>query len=83
MLNGFGRLMENIFRKDSPRFYGYIYENWKEKMKNHLLCMCLGYWLLTKSEKTIVKEDNIEECSEAERDLFMCNMRAKEAFLIE
>lgn len=57
------------------------HDGWKEKMKNHLLCMGLGYWILTKSEKTIVEEGKLEECSEAERDLFMCNMRAREALL--
>ena len=74
--------MVNHFRKDSPRFDGDDYDFWKEKMKTHLLCMGLGYQLLRKSEKTIVKEKKIEECSEAERDLFMCNMRAIEALLL-
>lgn len=35
---------------------------------------------MIKSEKKIVKEE-LEECSEVERDLFMCNMRAREALL--
>ena len=43
--------------------------------------MGLGYWLLTKENKIIVKEGNLEEYNEGERDLFMCNMRAKEALL--
>ena len=71
-----------FFRKDSPRFDGANYETWKEKMKTHLLCMGSGYWILTKSEKTIVEEGKIEECSKAKRDLFMCNMRVREALLL-
>ena len=74
--------MVNLFREDSPRFDGTNYDSWKEKMMNNLLCMCLSYWILTKSEKTIVEEGNLEECSEVERDLFMCNMRAREALLL-
>ena len=54
--NGFGRSMENMFRKDSPRFDGANYDSWKEKMKTHLLCMGPRYWLLTKAKKAIVEE---------------------------
>ena len=74
--------MENIFRKDSPRFDGVNYHSWKEKLKTHLLCMGPSYWILTKSEKEIVKEEKIEEWSEVERDPFMCNMRAREALVL-
>ena len=80
-LNNLGRSMVNLFRKDSPRFDGANYDNWKEKMKTRLLCMGLGYLILTKIEKTIVEEGKLEECSEPKRDLFMCNMRAREALL--
>ena len=73
--------MKNDFINDNPRFDGANYENWKEKMRTHLICMGLGSWLLKKSEKIIVKEGKLEECSEVERDLFMCNMRAREALL--
>ena len=73
--------MVNMFRKDSPGFDGANYDSWKEKMKTHLLCMGLGYWLLTKRNKEIIKEEKLEECSEVERDLFMCNMRAREGLL--
>ena len=65
-LNNFGRLMMNIFRKDSPRFDGANYDDWKEKMKTHLLCMGLGYWILTKGKKTLIEEEKIEGCSEEE-----------------
>ena len=81
-LNTIERSMVNIFRKDSPRFYGANNESWKEKMKTHLLCMGLRYWILTKSKKTIIEEENLEGCSEVERDLFMYNMRAREALQI-
>ena len=50
-------------------------------MKTHLLCMGPRYWLLTQSKKEIVEESKLEECSEGERDLIMCNMRAREALL--
>ena len=50
-------------RKESPRFDGINYDNWKEKMKTHLLCMDLEYWLITKAEKTIVGKDELESCT--------------------
>ena len=50
-------------------------------MKTHLLCMGPGYWLVTKTMKTIVEEDDLEKCTEEYRDLFMCNIRAREAIL--
>ena len=71
----------NIFRKDSARFDEANYENWKGKMKMHLLYMGLGYWLLTKDNKNIKEESKLEECSEAEGYMVMSNMRAKEALL--
>ena len=43
--------------------------------------MDLGYWILTKSVKTIIEEKDLESFSEVERDLFMCDMRAREALL--
>ena len=50
-------------------------------MKTHLLCMGPGYWILSKSEKTIIEEKYLESFSKVERDLFMCDMRASEALL--
>ena len=49
--------------------------------KDTSVCMGQGYWLSKKNEKTIVEEIKLEECSEVERDLFMCNMLSKEALL--
>ena len=71
-----------MFRKDSPRFYGANYDSWKEKMKIHMLYMFLGYSLLMKAKKTIIEESKLEEYSEGEREMFMCNMRAKEVVLL-
>ena len=45
------------------------------------LCMGLRYWILTKSEMTIIVEKDLEICTEEEKDLFMCDMRAREALL--
>ena len=73
--------METIFRKDSPRFYGIKYDSWKEKMNTHLLCMGLGYWILTKVEKTIMEGDKLENCSDTKRDMFMYNIREREELL--
>ena len=73
--------MANISRKDSLKFDGTIYDRLKEKMKKHLLRMGLGYQILTKSEKTIITESALETCTEDERELFMCDMRAREALL--
>ena len=74
--------MVNIFRKNSPKFDGTNYDSWMDKMKTRLLCMGPGYWLLTKVEKTIVEEDKLENYTEEERDLFMCNIRVREALLL-
>ena len=50
-------------------------------MKTHLLCMGLGYWILKKLVKTIIAKKDLENCTEDERDLFICAMRAREAIL--
>ena len=73
--------MVGNFRKESPKFYGVNYDSWKEKMKTHLLCMHLGFWLMTKNGKKIVEESKLEECSEVERNIFMRNMLAREGLL--
>ena len=70
--------MENMFRKESLKFNGTNYDSWKDKMKTHLLCMGLGYWLVTKVSKDIVEEDNLESCTKEQREVFMCNIRARE-----
>lgn len=70
--------MAGHFRKESPKFDGVNYDSWKDKMKKHLLCMGPGYWLI-KNGKTIMEEKKLEECTEVERDLFMCNMLSREA----
>ena len=80
-LNNFGRSMVNLFRKDIPRFDWANYDNWKEKMKTRMFFMGPGYWILTKGKKKIVEESKLEDCSEEERDMFMCNMEAREALL--
>ena len=38
--------MENMFKKESPKFDGTNYDSQKDKMKTHLLCMGQGYWLV-------------------------------------
>ena len=70
-----------MFRKYSLKFYGINYDNWKEKMKTHMLCMGPGYWILTKSVKTIIAEKDLENCTKDERDIFTCDMRAREEIL--
>ena len=52
--------MVNLFRKESPRFDGTNYDSWKDKMKTHLLCMGLGYWLVNKTSINIVEEDHLQ-----------------------
>ena len=79
--NNFGRSMANLFRKESPTFDGTNYDSQKDKMKTHLLCMGPGYWLVTKASKNIAEEDNLESCTEEQRGVFMCNIRAREAIL--
>ena len=73
--------MVNIFRKDSPKFDGTNYDSWKEKMKTHQLRMDLGYWILEKLAKTTIAQSSLETCTREERELFMCDMRAREALL--
>ena len=46
-------------------------DSWKDKMKTQLLCMGLEYWLLTKVEKMIVEEDNLENCTK-EQEIYLC-----------
>ena len=67
------------FRKESPKFDGVNFDRWKEKMKTHKLCLGPSYWLITKNEKTIIEEDNLEAGTKDELDLFMCNIIAREA----
>ena len=50
-------------------------------MKTYLLCMGPWYWLATKVSNDIVEEDNLESCTEEQREVFMCNIRAREAIL--
>ena len=69
------------FRKESLKIDGVNYDSWKQKMKSHLLCMGPGYWLIIKNEKEVVDEDKLEEYIEPQRELFMCNMLAREALL--
>ena len=52
--------MKNIFRKESPRFDGTNHNSWKDKIKTHPLWMGLGYWLVTKTSKSITEEDHLE-----------------------
>ena len=40
-----------------------------------------GSRLMIETKKKIVEEIKLEECSEAKRDLFKCNMLAREALL--
>ena len=73
--------MANIFRKESPRFDDTNYDIWKDQMKIHLLCMGLGYCLVTKTSKNIAKEDNLETYTEEQREVFMCNIRERKVIL--
>ena len=40
------------------------------------------YCLLIKTDKEIVEEGNLKECSEVKRDIFMFNMQTREALLV-
>ena len=72
--------MENMSKKESPRFDGTNYDSQKDKIKTHLLCMGPGYWLLTKVSKDIVDEDNLESCTKEQREVFMCNIRVDKKY---
>ena len=43
--------------------------------------MSLGYWILTRLEKTIIYNEDLKTCTEVKRDLSMWNMRTREAIL--
>lgn len=73
--------MVNMFKKDSVKFGGTTYVNWKEKMKTNLLYMGLGCWILKKFAMAIIEEKDLETCTKIERNIFMCDMRAREALL--
>ena len=70
-----------MFKKESPKFDGTNYDSWKDNMKTHLVWKGLGYWLVTKAYKDIVQEDNIESFTKEHREVFMCNIRAREEIL--
>ena len=53
----------------------------RKKRWRHLLCMGPRYWILTKSAKTIIVERYLENCTKDERDIFMCDMWAREEIL--
>ena len=40
-----------------------------------------GYWLVTKVSKEITDEDNLEICTEEQREVSICNIREREAIL--
>ena len=63
--------MKILFRKENMKFYGTNYDNQKDKMKTHLLCIGLGYWLVAKVSKDIVEEDNLESCTKEQREVSM------------
>ena len=73
-----GDAWKMIFKNNIVKFDGTNYDSWKEMMKTHLLCMGLGYWILKKITKTIITKKDLETCTKVERDLFMCNMRARD-----
>ena len=73
--------MAGHFKKESPKFDEVNYESWKEKMKTRLLCMGLGYWLITKNGKATIEERKLEECIEVERYFLMYIKLVKEALL--
>ena len=74
--------MVSMFRKESPKFDGTNYDSWKDKMKTHLLCIGLAYWLIAKESKDIVEEDELESYTKEQREVFMCNIRAREVVLL-
>ena len=43
--------------------------------------MGLGYWLITRTGNTIISEDNLESYTIEHRDMFMCDMKEREAIL--
>ena len=73
--------MVNMFRKESPKFDGTNFDNQKDKMKTHLLCMGPGYWLPTKTSRIIIDEDNLETYTKEQRGVFMCNIRERKEIL--
>ena len=74
--------MENMFKLESPKFDGTNCNIQKDKMKTHLLCIGLTYWLIAKASKDIVEEDELESYIEEQREVFMCNIRAREVVLL-
>ena len=51
-------------------------------MKTHFLCMGPRYLFVTKTTKSIVEDDDLEKCTKEQRDMFMCNIRAREVVLL-
>ena len=66
--------MASQFKKDSLKFDRFNYDNCEERMMTYLLCISLGYQLVTKNKKNVIKEDNLEGCDEKEKDMFILNI---------
>lgn len=65
-------------RKDSPKYDGMNYENWKNKTRNHTIYIGFEYWLITKIKEDIKIKDELESSIQVERKKFSCKMVDRE-----
>lgn len=70
------------YMKESPKFDGDNYDNWKNNMRTYLINMGIDYYLITKNEIDIKIESMLSWCTNEKNKLFQYNMIAREALII-
>lgn len=69
------------YRKDSPKFYPENFDSWKNKMRTHLFCLGIDYWLITRNKVAIKTKDELTIATEDEKKIFSLNMITREALI--
>ena len=58
------------YRKNNPKFDGYNYDSLKNKMRTHLICLGIDYWMITKNQVNIKIENELSSCTDEDRRVF-------------
>lgn len=67
--------------KEIPKFNAENFDNWKNKMRTHLIYMGIHHWMIKKNEKKLVEESNLASALDDDKKLFHCNMVTKEELI--
>lgn len=68
-------------RNENPKLNGENYDNWKDKIKNHLVCTRIDYQIIEKPKKTLAEEKDISTYTTKEKVMFIYNMYSREALI--